>query len=72
MAIKEHERVETIIRGLIDKGCDPRALFVGLHNAFVHGEILIQNGYEITDKQLGKFYKGIKKCSKVLDKVCSK
>lgn len=48
--------VDEVVKGLLRGGISPRTLFVGIHNAFVHGEILKEADVEFTDKQLEKLF----------------
>ena len=57
MSKREVEVVESVVRGFIKGGVTPHEFFVGIHNAFCHGEILEQCDIECSDKQLGKLFK---------------
>ena len=47
---------EKMIRCILSSGVSPRDFFVGLHNAFFHEDILVENDVEFTDEQLGGLF----------------
>jgi len=61
--------VENIVRGVLKAGVTPQALFVGIHNAFCHGEIFEECGIECSDKQLGELFEHIDALSKIAKKL---
>jgi len=67
--VKTREVVEQFIRGLVVVGGDPVAIMAGIHNAFIHGEILEgRDDYQDTKKckYLGKLFDGFDKSSDAL------
>jgi len=62
--VKTREVVEQFIRGLVVVGGDPVAIICGVHNAFIHGEILEdRDDYRDTEKckYLGRLFDGFDK-----------
>ena len=61
--VRTHEVVEHFIRMLVTEAdADPRTIMVGVHNAFVHGDILLErNDYSLgeNDVHLKEFFRGI-------------
>jgi hypothetical protein len=53
--VRVHEVSDEVIRGLL-KGVGVEGFFIGLHNAFSHGDALSNAGYEFTDEQLSQFF----------------
>lgn len=58
-----------IVRALIRSSEDPDAVFVGVHNAFVHGSILEEIGLEVDNEHLDAFYSGIDDAMQALNKI---
>ena len=60
--VETNEVVEHFIRSMVkEAGADPRAIMVGVHNAFAHGDILVEANYDVGDNSvhLEEFYRGI-------------
>lgn len=60
--IQTHEVVEHFIRMLVvEAQADPRYIMTGVHNAFVHGEILHEADFNLgeNDEHLQEFFRGI-------------
>lgn len=60
---------ENVVRGLIKSGVTPQELFVGIHNAFCHGEIFEECDIECSDGQLGELFEHIDALSKIAKKL---
>lgn len=71
-AIEVNEITEQFILKLIKLSENPHQVFVGIHNAFVHGEILHEVGQTDlgeNDCLLTEFFEGIDKASGALIKI---
>lgn len=51
--------VAEFIKSMIKLSDDPRQVMAGIYNAFVHGEIFEEIGFDITEEQLVKVFDGI-------------
>jgi len=58
--VQAHEVAESTIRGLI-KGVGVHAFLIGLHNSFVHGKILEEEGTDFSEEQLGQMFEAFEK-----------
>jgi hypothetical protein len=60
MKTKVVDVVDAMIRGLVVNEVNPLDILIGIHNAFVHGEILKEAGLTLDegDKNLGKLFHG--------------
>ena len=58
--------VDETIKGFLRSGISLTEFAAGLNNAFFHGKILADCGYDLDDedKNLGELYKGIEQFSK--------
>jgi hypothetical protein len=61
--------VEATIRMLIAQDVSPSEVMSGIHNAFVHGELFEEAGYNVNDKDLGKFFDGIETAQKAVKRM---
>ena len=52
------DTVESLVRTVIKTGTDPQQILIGIHNAFVHGEILEYTDYIVDDLNLGRLFDG--------------
>lgn len=50
---------ESMVRGIIKGGVSPNELLVGMHNAFVHGELFGEADLECSEESLGKLFNGL-------------
>lgn len=66
MFVKINEVVTDFIKSAIRLSDDPQQVLTGIHNAFVHGEIFDQIGFNITEENLGKIFEGIEVIQKAL------
>lgn len=62
------EVTDHVLRSLV-KAVGPKNFFIGLHNAFAHGEVLKDAGFPVTDKELGKLFKNFEKLIKTAKKI---
>jgi len=53
--VKAVDVADEAVRGLL-KGVGMEAFFIGMHNAFVHGDAIEKAGYEFTDEQLSEMF----------------
>ncbi len=68
MSAKMCEASEQVIRGLV-KGVGVKAFFIGLHNAFVHGDALTDANYDFSDEQLNEMFKHFGGLNKIARKI---
>lgn len=63
--------VEGAIRGLISKNSQitPQQFFIGLHNAFAHGDILNDADFSVTDEQLSAMFDHFDALSKISENI---
>ena len=54
----EVDLVDAMVKTLIAQGIHPAKIMTGVHNAFVHGEVLHNAGYAITQENLTKLFEG--------------
>ena len=56
-----HELVTNFLRTLAKQGVPPSKIFSGIHNAFVHGDIFMENGSDFgeKDEHLKEIFRGI-------------
>ena len=64
--VEINEIVTDFIKSAIRQSEDPQQVLVGIYNAFVHGEIFDQIGFNITEENLGKIFEGIEVIQKAL------
>ncbi len=64
--VEINEVVTDFIQSAIRLSEDPQQVLTGIHNAFVHGEIFDQIGFNITEEKLGKVFEGIEVIQKAL------
>ena len=55
-AIEAHDLVEHFIKMLIQQEVQPSSIMSGIHNAFVHGDILTECHLDFTEKQLEEMF----------------
>lgn len=67
--MKNVDLVEATIRMLVAQSVSPLEVMSGLHNAFVHGELFEEAGYNVNDKDLGKFFDGIESAHKAVKRM---
>ena len=70
--VQTHEVVEHFIRMLVvEAKADPRYIMTGIHNAFVHGEILHEADFNLgeNDEHLQELFRGIDIASAALKKM---
>lgn len=69
--MRHADLVRDIIKSFINNGFNPSTVFAGIHNAFVFGEVLLDNGYELdeNDKILGELFEGFDKCLEAIEKI---
>jgi hypothetical protein len=65
------ELIEATFRTWIREGVTAETILVALHNACVHGELLDEVAYNVTDKQLGRLFDGFEMSLKALRKMTS-
>jgi hypothetical protein len=68
-AVEINEVVTEFIKTMIKISDDPRQVFVGIHNAFVFGEIFDEIGFDFSEEQLGQLFNGIEMCQDALKKM---
>ena len=68
--IKAVAAADDLIRSLVQNELmRPSELFSGIHNAFVHGELLEFIGYEPTEKETEKILKHLVKINCILNQI---
>lgn len=69
----EVDMVRDVVKVWINNGISPRIVMSGVHNAFVHGQILLDNGFDLDedDKILGELFDGFDICQKAMKKLTS-
>ena len=60
------DMVTELIKALVRTSENPRGVMVGVHNAFVHGEILDEAGIDCSEKDLEDLFEGFDKSIKAL------
>lgn len=68
-AVETHSVVTEFMKTMIKVSENPRQVWTGIHNAFVHGDIFEDINADISDTQLTEMYKHIDAIGKILDKV---
>lgn len=63
------ELIEATFRAWICESVLASNILCALHNACAHGQVLTDNGANVTDKQLGKLFNGFDKSLKALRKM---
>jgi hypothetical protein len=68
-AVEVNEIVSEFIKSLMNCDALPSSILSGVHNAFVHGQLLEVNGYDISQENLDKFFKHMDACLKIMREI---
>jgi hypothetical protein len=68
MKQNQFDIVDGVVKSLVET-TSVRTFFVGLHNAFAHGEIMTEIGLDFSDKELGEMFDHFEGLVKIAKKI---
>lgn len=67
--VQVNDVVTEFIKSMIKLSEDPRQVMVGVHNAFVFGDIFDEIDFDITEGELAQIFEGLEIIDKALDET---
>jgi hypothetical protein len=63
------EIVEHTIKGMVKGGMTPYDIFLGIHHAMTHGDLIEENGFNISDADLKMFYSHLDPICQLMEEI---